>query len=419
MSDDDKPKRPALLSAFSSTASLAKSTRSFRSTSSLRFRRRRPQMNLPSFPSGDVISASASVPSTPQSNDDNDEYVNPLEIGPRWMLTTRAVAIRTAASIGSSVFGWLYQPTRVIWLDACALLANERGPLSTAKIQVDIWEPMADLVSTELNKSRRRPAIINFHGGGFFLGLGTDDAWWTTLAAQELGAVVFSVGYRLAPANPFPVPVEDCADAILQITARADEFGIDPANVVLSGFSAGGNLCLSSWIILQQPTHWGYIIPNKINVPTIAGMAIFYPVLDQTISRPQKRSTCSQPDMTLPPFLTNIIDASYIYPQLSTEQRADLRLSPGLMEDSMLKSVPMVHLCLCEHDMLTEEGKIFGERLRANGRLAEMRIVSGEKHAFDKPPPMTLKQSANIEYHAAITSLRAALRPPHIAATTV
>jgi acetyl esterase/lipase len=333
-----------------------------------------------------------------------DDYFNPLANGPRWMLTTRAVGMRTVAAIGSSVFGWLYPPTRTIWLFACALLSNDARPLTTARIQVDVWEPGPTASVPVL-----RPAVINFHGGGFFFGLGTDDAWWTTTAAQVLDAVVFSVSYRLAPAHPFPIPVEDCADAILQIASRAADFDIDPDKIFLSGFSAGGNLCLASWVLLQQHSRWGYKIPPHVAIPNIKGMTLFYPGLDYTISRPRKRSTCSRPDLTLPKFLTDIIDASYVYPALTHEQHSDPRLSPGLMDDELIERLPQIHLCLCEHDMLTAEGKVFAERLRQRGKLANLRIVLDEKHAWDKPPPMTLKESAHDEYHAALDSLKSLL----------
>ncbi len=73
-----------------------------------------------------------------------------------------------------------------------------------------------------------------------------------------LDAVVFSVNYRLAPSYPYPTPVEDCLDSIIQIVMRCAEFGIDPDRIVLSGFSAGGNMALATWIMLQQPEKWGY-----------------------------------------------------------------------------------------------------------------------------------------------------------------
>jgi acetyl esterase/lipase len=405
-SNPSKPRRP-ILSSISSRA------RSVRSSSNLRLNRIRSRMSS-QVSVLDPVSAPTSAPGTPSIEQEEEDYVNPLEAGPRWMLTTRAVAVRTAASIGSSVFGWFYQPTRVIWFDACKLLSRKEGPLSTAKIQVDIWEPgptagVDSKAQEDASPRRLRPAVINFHGGGFFLGIGTDDAWWATTASQELGAVVFSVSYRLAPGHPFPIPVEDCADAILQIAARADEFGIDPNKISLSGFSAGGNLCLGSWVILQQPEHWGYVIPSDVSVPKLAGMAVFYPGLDHTISRPRKRASCSQPDLTLPKFLTDIIDASYVYPALPPEQRSDPRLSPGLMDEALVERLPQIHLCLCEHDMLTAEGKRFGARLRAKGKLADLRVVPDERHAWDKPPPMSLKNSAHTEYHAAIASLGRAM----------
>jgi acetyl esterase/lipase len=145
-------------------------------------------------------------------------------------------------------------------------------------------------------------------------------------------------------------------------------------------------------------------------VPKLAAMAVFYPGLDQTISRSRKRATCSQPDLTLPKFLTDIIDASYVSPSLPPDQRSDPRLSPGLMDDDLLEQMPQIHLCLCEHDMLTAEGKVFAERLKEKGKLADVRIVPDERHAFDKPPPMSLKDSAHLEYHAAVVSLKAALK---------
>ena len=55
---------------------------------------------------------------------------------------------------------------------------------------------------------------VYLHGGGFWLGSieGPDTACRELCAAS--GALVVSVGYRLAPEHPFPVPVEDCYTAL-------------------------------------------------------------------------------------------------------------------------------------------------------------------------------------------------------------
>mgnify|MGYP005989134237 FL=1 len=329
--------------------------------------------------------ATENNPTTPEPWD----YINPLEASARWYVYARAHAIRYGASLGFSI-GNRTDPaapdyTREIQLDS-TLSTEHKG---RKKIKVEVWSPPR--ISTG-----PRPALINFHGGGWILGSGKDDARWAGAVNASLDAVVFTVNYRLAPGYPFPTPVEDCVDAILQISARASEFGIDPTKIVLSGFSAGATNALASWVILQDPTPWSYEF--KTPAPKIAGICLFYPLLDWTITRPEKRQTCARPDLTLPRGLTDLIDASYIYPPIARRERTDPRLSPGLMSQKMLLTLPPMHLCLCEYDMLLQEGLRFGQRLEAHNLRYTLRIVEGEKHAWDKPPPMGFKESAAVEY---------------------
>lgn len=332
-----------------------------------------------------------SNPTTPEPPD----YVNPLETSSRWYLSARANAVRYAASLGFSIHNRVDppapSPSREIWLDAT--LSKYPG---RQKIKVEVWNPPRISIGS-------RAAIINFHGGGWILGQGTDDARWAGAVLSSLDAVVFTINYRLAPSYPFPIPVEDCVDAVIQIAARATEFGIDPENIVLSGFSAGASMTLATWIVLQDPARFGYTFPAP--APPIAGLNLFYPVLDWTISRPEKRQTCNRPDLTLPKGLTDLIDASYVYPPIPREQRTDLRLSPGLMPDDLMKKLPPIHLCLCEYDMLLAEGMRFAQRLDALEKTHTLRIVDGERHGWDNPPPMAPKESVYTEYGEAIQSI--------------
>lgn len=298
-----------------------------------------------------------------------------------------------------------------------------------------IDNPMDNVPSTlnpQPDPRSRRPAVINFHGGGFCLGQGTDDGRWAMAVMQALGAVVFSVEYRLAPSYPFPTPVEDCADAILQISRRADEFWIDPDKITLSGFSAGGTLALASWVLLQDHKNLGYnvepaltksmeklslssgeqggSIPKAPNasVPHIAGLMLFYPLLDWTMSRPRKRLTCVKPELTLPRSLTDIFDASYIYPPETLKAQLDNPLlSPGLMPDRLIDRLPPVQMCLCEYDMLLAEGKRFADRLRTRGKEVGVRVVSEAKHAWDKPLPFNPPESLGVEYGEAVRAMAA------------
>lgn len=303
-------------------------------------------------------------------------------------------------------------------------------PLESA---VNPMEKIPSSLHPQADPDSRRPAVINFHGGGFVLGQGTDDGRWAMAVMQALGAVVFSVEYRLAPSYPFPTPVEDCADAILQVRRRADEFWIDPDKIILSGFSAGGTLALASWVLLADYKRWGYTVPpdpsltqdtSKVtvttpdggtdteqdkedpNVPRPAGLMLFYPLLDWTMSRPRKRLTCSKPEMTLPRSLTDIFDAAYIYPPEEIKSQLDNPLlSPGLMPDDLIDKLPPVQLCLCEYDMLLAEGKRFAERVQGRGKELGYRVVKEAKHAWDKPLPFSPPESMGVEYAEAVRAM--------------
>jgi acetyl esterase/lipase len=87
-----------------------------------------------------------------------------------------------------------------------------------------------------------RGAVIWLHGGGFVMGnVDTEHPWAARIAAGS-GAVVISVGYRLAPEHPFPAALDD-AYAVLRWTAEhAAELGVDPDRIAVGGHSAGGGL---------------------------------------------------------------------------------------------------------------------------------------------------------------------------------
>lgn len=332
---------------------------------------------------------------SPAVSDIGPDYENPLEASSRWYLQAKAQTVRYAASLGFSIHNRSDPPapyhSREIWLDST--LSQWKG---RKKIKVEVWNPPRISVGP-------RAAVINLHGGGWILGQGTDDARWAGAVVCDVDAVVFTVNYRLAPSYPFPTPMEDCVDAVLQIASRASEFGIDPDRIILSGFSAGATNALTSWIVLQDPSPWNYQFPSP--PPSILGLVLFYPTLDVTITRPGKRQTCNRPERTLSPGMTDLIDASYFFPPIPREKRTDPRMSPGLMSDDLVKKLPHFHMILCEYDMLLAEGIRFAERLDQHDMPFTLRIVEGEGHAWDKPPPMAPKESVFVEYAKATESI--------------
>ncbi len=91
-------------------------------------------------------------------------------------------------------------------------------------------------------QSGPRPCILYMHGGGFMLGdLDSSDsnAWGY---AQETGATVVSIDYRLTPEHPYPAAFNDCYGVLTWLAANPDEVGIDPGRIAVAGDSAGGML---------------------------------------------------------------------------------------------------------------------------------------------------------------------------------
>jgi acetyl esterase/lipase len=105
------------------------------------------------------------------------------------------------------------------------------------------------------SEEHRYPVVINYHGGGFTLGTGTDDARWAAVVLKNVEAVFVSVEYRLAPEYPFSTGVEDGTDAVIYLAAHAEELRLDPHRIALSGFSAGANFVFTVPLMLHDLQH--------------------------------------------------------------------------------------------------------------------------------------------------------------------
>lgn len=87
------------------------------------------------------------------------------------------------------------------------------------------------------------PLIVLFHGGGYCLGDYTIETEHARAVVQAFDVIVISIGYRLAPENPFPTPIEDAWDGLKWASANAQSLGADlTAGFIVGGTSAGGSM---------------------------------------------------------------------------------------------------------------------------------------------------------------------------------
>lgn len=118
-----------------------------------------------------------------------------------------------------------------------------------------------------------RSVVLFFHGGAYCLGSPDSHRAITTRLAHAACAEVVVPDYRLAPEHPWPAAVEDCEAVYRALLAE----GRTPADIVISGDSAGGGLVAALLIRLAmqgQTMPAGAILVSPVADPQLGGDTI-------------------------------------------------------------------------------------------------------------------------------------------------
>jgi acetyl esterase/lipase len=105
----------------------------------------------------------------------------------------------------------------------------------------DVYRPVSDAPA---------PVVVWVHGGAWSAGSKTDVP---ILDLLDDGIAIVSIGYRLAPADTYPAPVQDIEAAINHIVETGPARGLDPDRIVLSGHSSGAHLALLAAMTTDLP----------------------------------------------------------------------------------------------------------------------------------------------------------------------
>ena len=128
------------------------------------------------------------------------------------------------------------------------------------------------------------PGILMIHGGGFVVGNIDTEHVGAAMMAANVGALVVSVEYRLAPESAYPAAVHDCFAALRFLHDDAPALGVDRARIALVGTSAGGGLSAATALLARDR-----------GGPAVCFQMLHIPELDDRLETPSMQTFVDSP----------------------------------------------------------------------------------------------------------------------------
>jgi len=237
------------------------------------------------------------------------------------------------------------------------------------RVRLDIYRSRNQVPAGE-----RLPAVIQVHGGGWILGSRAEQGIPLLNHMAANGWIGFNVDYRLSPRATLPEHVIDVKRAIAWVREHADELGVDPNRIAITGGSAGGHLTALAALTSNDPA----LQPGFEDADTSVMAAVpFYGIYD-------------------------LVDEARIYPHLHDWLFATVVLKQRV-EDApdLYRSVSPTHrvtedappflIFHGDQDTLVpvEDARTFTKRLEEVSRNDVLYVeMPGAEHAFDIFPSL-------------------------------
>ncbi|KAK4687216.1 hormone-sensitive lipase, partial [Tremellales sp. Uapishka_1] len=147
-------------------------------------------------------------------------------------------------------------------------------PTSSSRSSLPPVKAMLFFAGTEAQLAKATQLVVDFPGGGF-IAMGPEcheerlRNW-----AKRTGKPILGIDYGKAPEYPYPWAIEEGFDAyrtLMETKGRDIGIASNKLSVVLTGDSAGGNICAT--IMLR-------IIEHHTSIPRPVSMILAYPALD-------------------------------------------------------------------------------------------------------------------------------------------
>ncbi len=229
-------------------------------------------------------------------------------------------------------------------------------PTREGEVRLRIYRP---------SPGAQNPALIYLHGGGWTLfSLDTHDRLMREYAARA-SIVVVGVDYALAPENKFPVAMHQVTDVVRWLAKEGTSVGIDPERLALGGDSAGGNLTMSTALLLRD-TDESHLIK---------GMVFNYGAFTNQDSEEYHRRYGGEGYM-----LSSEEMVVYWENYMRDEDDAQNPYLCSILAE--LHDLPPAFMVIPECDVLSEQSLKMADKLRSAGVAVEAVVYEGATHSF-------------------------------------
>ena len=199
--------------------------------------------------------------------------------------------------------------------------------------------------------------IVYLHGGAYTAGSLTSHRALVARIARATGCRVLAVDYRLAPEHPYPSGLDDCAAVVACLLYD----GIDPAELIVAGDSAGGGMATA--LLLRRYDE---------GEEPLAGAVLLSPWLDLRLGS-DSMSDRAEADPMLRRALLSTSVAAYV------TDPTDPLVSPVLADPSGL---PPLLILVGTAEVLLDDSRTFAEVARAAGVDVDLDVEEGLIHVW-------------------------------------
>ncbi|WP_319453361.1 MULTISPECIES: alpha/beta hydrolase [unclassified Mycobacterium] len=208
-------------------------------------------------------------------------------------------------------------------------------------------------------------AVYYVHGGGFIIGSIDMFDGESVRLARQLGVVVVSVEYRMAPEHPYPAALEDCYAGLQWMAENSDTLHIDASRIAIHGSSAGGGLCAGLTLLARDR-----------GGPSIAFQALGVPELDDRLETASMRAFTDTPMWARPQAILSW-DA---YLGSGRRGTSDIPSYAAPARATDLIGLPPAYISVMEFDPLRDEGIAYAQALMSAGISVELHAYPGTFH---------------------------------------